>query len=95
MNVVTKFSQRLDILKLQWRKSLVNFTTLKYSTSDPIQEDFITVYKFPYIISASLVNRLKFYHSVLTVTSVPTSVLLSKMSFMDMETVQLLATTGS
>ncbi|KAJ8929803.1 hypothetical protein NQ314_017400 [Rhamnusium bicolor] len=58
-------------------------------------ENFVPVYKFPYIRQFSLINRLKIYQTVLTVTSVPATVILNYLDYASSDLAEFAAALGT
>lgn len=58
-----------------------------YNFSRNVSGEYVTIYKFPYIRVASLVNRLKIYQTAATVVSIPGSVVLYQNGLLNIDAV--------
>lgn len=93
MNRIYKLPQRLGVFRLYCNPKIKHVNVSSYSTINSI-EDYDTIYKLPYILPLSLINRSKYYQSVLTATSLPLSSLLNQIGVLDIEIVKLVALVG-
>lgn len=93
MNRLFKFAQRISFVHPRLGKVNECFSSLNFSSINSA-EDYVTVYKFPYIIPLSMVNRMKYYQTVLTATSLPFSLVLYKLNILDAEILKLVASIG-
>lgn len=64
------------------------------NVSSTSPNEFVPVYKFPYIRAAGLLNRLKFYQAAATAVSVPASVVLYNAGFVNVDTLTAVWTIG-
>lgn len=93
MNRLLKFAQRLTSVHPKIRTKTNHLIPYNYSTINSA-EDFVTIYKLPYIVPLSMINRLKYYHTVLTATALPISTLLYELNVTDVEILQIVASIG-
>lgn len=92
MNTIFKFAKRLSFVH-PIGKANNCFSPLK-CLSVSSAEDYVTLYKFPYIIPLSMINQMKHYHTVLTAAALPFSSLLYGLNIFDGDTVKLVASIG-
>lgn len=59
-----------------------------------IRGNFIPIYKFPYIIPFSIINRLKLYQTALTAVSLPVAICLNQLNHISSSAVQFTAALG-
>ncbi|CAH1109832.1 unnamed protein product [Psylliodes chrysocephalus] len=72
-----------------------NVSTTAINKTDSQQKiTYTTVYKFPYIRPFSVLNRLKFYQTVLTGIAVPTSCMLNQLNFISTGAFQVICSLG-
>lgn len=90
MNRILKFVQRLSSVHPKIGRKFNHLTSFNYSTTNSA-EDYVTLYKFPYIVPLSMINRLKYYHTVLTATTLPFSALLYELNITDAEILKTVA----
>lgn len=91
MNRIPKISKRLGFFHITFDNYSKN---LHKNYSNVSTEKFETVYKFPYILPLSMVNRLKYYQTVVTVSFLPTSALIYKMNYLDIEMLKIIGSLG-
>ncbi|KAJ8979414.1 hypothetical protein NQ317_015846 [Molorchus minor] len=72
----------------------ISLLTVKYKQNENHEKNFVPVYKFPYIVPFSLINRLKVYQTVLTVTSIPGIVILNQLNYVSSGYVDFTAALG-
>lgn len=72
----------------------VNVSRCYFYCTKKSSENFIPVYKFPYIRVAGVVNRLKFYQTTLTAISVPTAFILGACNLISGESFLITAAYG-
>lgn len=93
MNRILKIPERLGVFPYERVKRTINYMRVNYSTNNEV-ENFITIYKFPYIRPMSMINRMKFYQTALTGVFIPLYGLLYTVNIVGDEMVQLIATFG-
>lgn len=59
-----------------------------------IKNEYITIYKFPYIRQLSLINRLKYYQTIATTISTPGAMILSNLDYIRFGDFEVVAYTG-
>lgn len=91
MNRIINLSRRLIFFPHKFESQINNFLSQKLSTTNA---EFDTVYKFPYILPLAVLNKLKYYQTFLTVTTLPLSTLLYNVNLCDIEVVQYMAIFG-
>lgn len=69
-------------------------TTKKYFSSDNKYNQYVPVYKFPYIRIISVINRLKLYQTFFTLAAIPTSASLAEAHIVPTETVWFAGSLG-
>lgn len=93
MNRILKLPQALGIYHSCFRLKNKQIIALCYSTKNSIDE-YDTIYKFPYIRHISLINRIKYYQTVLTGTALPLSALFNQIGVLNVEIVKFVAVFG-
>ncbi|KAJ8957435.1 hypothetical protein NQ318_004915 [Aromia moschata] len=66
----------------------------KYKQSNKTRETFTPVYKFPYIVPFSIINRLKIYQTGLTTAGIPAMVILNQLNYVASDAIYFTAILG-
>lgn len=72
----------------------VNSFNINIRRTKTENNEYIPIYKFPYIRMFSLVNRLKFFQTALTGVAVPTSIVCHQFNVVDFDGVLFTAALG-
>ncbi|XP_018563872.1 transmembrane protein 186 [Anoplophora glabripennis] len=91
IQITSKTRASTNIIKLVRCVSLFSGNCKK---NEKIQGNFIPVYKFPYILPFSMINRLKVYQTALTAISIPVTVCLNQLDQISSGAVQFTVALG-
>nr|XP_022916561.1 transmembrane protein 186 [Onthophagus taurus] len=100
LRLLTKLDKNIRIVS-----NFNNISSLKIKESNSNQpeisnkrnnenEDFTTIYKFPHITALSTLNKLKIYHTFVTVLGIPGSIILNQANLIQSDAIYITSAIG-